>query len=47
MREELEKTYDLCMKLLHEARSLADEGDSIQASEKLYKVAEEVVKVLS
>jgi len=40
-------TKDSIEKLLKEADELLDRGDTLQASEKLYKAAEEAIKVLS
>jgi len=38
---------DLCRKYIDEAIDLLQKGDSIQASEKLYKVVEEALKILA
>ncbi|AEE93171.1 PaREP1 family protein [Acidianus hospitalis W1] len=40
-------TKDSIEKLLKEADELLDRGDTLQASEKLYKAAEEAIKVIS
>jgi hypothetical protein len=46
--EELsEARLELAERFLEEARGLAEKGDPVQASEKLYKAAEEAVKTLS
>ncbi len=39
--------FELADKYLSEAREYIDKGDAVQASEKLYKVAEECVKALA
>jgi chaperonin GroEL (HSP60 family) len=42
-----EEKKELLEKLLKEAEKLLKEGDTIQASEKFYKVTEEVIKILA
>jgi len=45
--EEVEARLELAKWLLSEAKSYLQKGDVVQASEKLYKVAEECVKALA
>jgi len=45
--KELEEAFDFCKKYLREAVKCLEEGDIVQACEKLYKVAEETVKALA
>ncbi|MGC9227736.1 PaREP1 family protein [Caldivirga sp.] len=47
MAERLKETYELVAKYINEAREYLMKGDSVQASEKLYKAAEECVKALA
>lgn len=46
MSTELEKRINVALKCLEESKSLIDK-DPVQASEKLYKAAEESVKILA
>lgn len=39
--------HELASRMLEDARVCIEKGDAVQASEKLYKVAEEAVKVLA
>jgi len=39
--------HELASRMLEDARECIEKGDAVQASEKLYKVAEEAVKVLA
>ncbi|MBP1448969.1 MAG: hypothetical protein JZD41_02980, partial [Thermoproteus sp.] len=45
-REEV-KRLELAEKLLEEGLELVRRGDSVQASEKLYKAAEECIKAMA
>jgi hypothetical protein len=42
-----EARLELAERLLEEAKKLIEKGDSVQASEKLYRAAEEAIKTLS
>lgn len=46
-REEAVIHVELAERFLNEARERIDRGDPVQASEKLYKVAEECIKALA
>jgi len=43
----IESRIELAERYLSEARSYLDKGDSIQASENMYKVVEECIKALA
>ena len=45
--EEAWVRLELARRFIEEARTFLDQGDSVQASEKLYKVVEECVKILA
>jgi len=46
-QDEITTRIELAKKFLDEARKYIDQGDPVQASEKLYKVAEECIKALA
>ncbi len=45
--EEVEVRLELAERFMREARECLEKGDAVQASEKLYKVAEECIKALA
>ena len=45
--ERLREVYSLCRRYLREAEELLNKGDAVQASKKLYKIAEECIKALA
>lgn len=46
-KESIKLRLDLAENYFKEAKELINKGDSVQASEKLYKVAEELIKLLA
>ncbi len=46
-REEAKLHLELAERMLREARALLEKGDAVQASEKLYKAAEECIKAMA